>query len=133
MTRSPHGHHDNVPGARELRSRETPAETVLWDALRNRGLVGLKFRRQHPIGPLVADFCCQDLRLVVEVDGGIHKTQREHDTEREALLGAAGYRVVRVRNEEVMDALPAVLDRIRTVAAECLPVPPAERGRTRGW
>jgi leucyl-tRNA synthetase len=82
---------------------------------------------------LVADFCCQDLRLIIEVDGGIHETQREYDTEREALLSAAGYRVVRVRNEEVMDALPVVLERIRTAAAECLTVPPAERGRTRGW
>ena len=98
-------------------SRQTPVELSLWDALRNRRLAGLKFRRQHPIGPFVADFCCPDRRLIVELDGAVHATKREHDAEREALLTAAGYRILRFTNEAVRDDLPAVLEIIRAAAA----------------
>jgi very-short-patch-repair endonuclease len=60
MTHDRHSHRDNVLIARELRGRQTAAERLLWSALRNRKPNGLKFRRQHPIGPFVADFCCPD-------------------------------------------------------------------------
>jgi len=126
-------HRFNVPGARELRTRQTPAEALLWDALRSRRLAGLKFRRQHPIGPFVADFCCPERRLIVEVDGGIHDAQFDHDAEREALLITAGYRVLRIRNEAILDALPSVLEQIREVASEQRTIPPAVRNRTGGW
>jgi very-short-patch-repair endonuclease len=72
-------HRDNIPAARELRTRQTPAESILWDALRGRRLAGLKFRRQHPIGTFVVDFCCPDRRLAIELDGPVHAEQREHD------------------------------------------------------
>jgi very-short-patch-repair endonuclease len=58
--------------ARELRKVMTPAEKMLWQQLRGRGLNGLKFRRQHPLGNLIVDFYCAEHRLVIEVDGGIH-------------------------------------------------------------
>jgi hypothetical protein len=65
--------------ARNLRQRETPTEEILWQAIRNRRLNNLKFRRQHPIAnsAFVADFFCYDAQLVIEVDGGIHQTQLE--------------------------------------------------------
>jgi very-short-patch-repair endonuclease len=85
-----HGHRHNVPAARELRARETSVEDVLWEELRGRRLDGMKFRRQHPIGAFVADFCCTECRLVIELDGGIHAEQREHDAEREAILASSG-------------------------------------------
>jgi very-short-patch-repair endonuclease len=110
-------HRDNVPAARELRERQTPAEEVLWEALRGRRLAGLKFRRQHPIGPFVVDFCCPDRRLAIELDGTVHATQGEHDAEREALLVAAGYRVLRFPNEAIRDNFPAVLEAILHAAA----------------
>jgi 5-methyltetrahydrofolate--homocysteine methyltransferase len=106
---------------------------VLWGALRDRRLDGLKFRRQHPIGPLVADFCCPDRRLIIEVDGSVHETQADHDAERERLLVAAGYRVLRLRNETVLNELPTALAQIRAAALALPPVPPPERSRTRGW
>src|SRR5256885_1095580 len=69
-------------GARRLRRNETEAENILWQQLRNRKLEGLKFRRQFPIGPFFADFCCLERKLIVEVDGGQHKENRENDENR---------------------------------------------------
>src|SRR3954463_13277355 len=94
-------HRHNVPSARLLRARETWAEDLLWESLRGRRLDGLKFRRQHPIGPFVVDFCCTERRLAIELDGGVHADQREHDAEREAILITAGYTVFRFPNEQV--------------------------------
>ena len=125
-------HRYNVPSARELRTHQTPAEVMLWDALRNRRLAGLKFRRQHPVGPFILDFCCPELRLAIELDGAVHTTQREHDAEREELLSAAGYTILRFPNEAIQHDLPAVLETIRNAAHE--PVPPSQRvARTTGW
>ncbi|MFN8593696.1 MAG: endonuclease domain-containing protein [Thermomicrobiales bacterium] len=125
-------HRDNVPGARDLRARQTPPEVVLWEALRNRRLDGLKCR-QHPVGPFVLDFCCPDRRLAVEIDGGVHDEQRAYDAEREALLEAAGYRVLRFANEAVWSDLAGVLAAIRDAALSQPPRPPQPIPRTAGW
>jgi very-short-patch-repair endonuclease len=98
--------------ARGMRRDGTPAEEVLWQALRNRGL-GVKFRRQHPVGRFILDFWCADHRVVVELDGGIHDRQQERDAERTAVLASFGYRVIRFRNEEILDDLPGVLRRLK--------------------
>jgi very-short-patch-repair endonuclease len=116
MTRNRSNHRDNIPAARDLRARQTAAEVILWDALRSRRLDGLKFRHQHPVGPFVVDFCCPEHRLAIELDGVIHNAQREHDAERESLLIAARYKVVRFPNETVTENLPAVLAVIRAAA-----------------
>jgi very-short-patch-repair endonuclease len=121
---------DNVPAARELRTRQTAAELVLWEALRNRQLDGLKFRRQHPVGPFVLDFCCPHRRLAIEVDGGIHDEQREQDAERERLLAAAGYRVLRFPNEAVTSDLASVLEAVRAAVADQPRLPPQRVPRT---
>ncbi|MGA8584464.1 MAG: DUF559 domain-containing protein [Roseiarcus sp.] len=63
--------------ARVLRQSQTHAEASLWRALRGRGLDGLKFVRQEPIGPYFADFVCRDKRLVVEIDGATHSTDED--------------------------------------------------------
>ena len=103
-----------VHAARDLRRGMTPAEEKLWEALRGRRLAGLKFRRQHPLDRFILDFYCVDLRLVVEVDGGIHATpdQAARDEERTMWLNALGIRVLRVTNEEVENDLAGVLRRI---------------------
>jgi very-short-patch-repair endonuclease len=110
----------------QLRRAMTPAEAVLWDALRGRKFGGLKFRRQHALGPYVLDFCCPERRLVVEVDGAIHDDpeQRAYDADRDEHLAAFGYRTVRVTNGEVFHHLAGVLARIAAaagVAADALP------------
>ncbi len=100
--------------ARLLRKEATEAERVLWEGLRGRRLQGLKFLRQYPIGPFIADFCCRDRRLVVEVDGEVHRMelQAAKDTERDLYLRGQNYMVLRFTNEDVLTDLKTVLRRI---------------------
>jgi very-short-patch-repair endonuclease len=70
--------------ARELRVEQTPAEQQLWQQLRAKRFVGFKFRRQVPIGRYIVDFVCFDAKLIVELDGGQHLENREHDETRDA-------------------------------------------------
>ena len=107
-----------VPVARELRARETAAEDLLWKALRDRRLDGFKFRRQHPVGRFVVDFCCLERRLAIEVDGEIHARQQQRDAERDALLTGIGWRVLRIPNAEVQTDFHRVLAKIRTALRE---------------
>jgi very-short-patch-repair endonuclease len=102
--------------ARRLRAEPTPAEEALWQALRAGRLDGLRFRRQHPVGRFVLDFCCPAIRLVVEADGGIHDEQVERDEARAEVLHAFGYTTVRIRNEEVLADLPSALAKISAAA-----------------
>ena len=112
--------------AKELRQVGMSAERQLWERLRGQQLDGLKFRRQHPIGHCIVDFYCAEARLVVELDGGIHTTQREWDVERTAILEAQGYRVIRFWNEVVIGEIDAVLAEIAVaVRGEPSPSPGA--------
>ena len=97
--------------AKELRQPLTPSEQRLWSALRNRQLAGLKFRRQHPIHRAIADFCCAELKFIVEVDGPIHnrKEQASHDQVRDAWLREQGYTILRLTNEDIDSYLEASL------------------------
>ena len=87
--------------ARELRRDATDAENHLCKRLRNRQL-GFKFRRQYPIGPYFADFCCREGRLVVELDGEQHAAAEQHDLRRTTYLAERGYRLVRFSNQEAL-------------------------------
>ena len=106
--------HYIIEVSRELRKRSTLAERVLWSRLRNRGLKGLKFYRQHPFGRYVADFYCAALRLVIELDGEIHESpeQREYDKIRTAELNDRGLTVLRFQNEAVFSNIQGVLREI---------------------
>ncbi len=98
----------SVTTARNLRRKMTEAELKLWNALRDRQLAGHKFRRQHPIGPYVADFYCEAKRLIVEVDGGQHTTNKQADAERTEWLKTRSYRVIRFWNSDVLTNLEGV-------------------------
>ena len=98
------------PHAAPLRRRATDAERTLWFALRGRRLEGCKFRRQWTLGPFVVDFCCLEMHLVVEVDGGQH--DEEWDAPRTAWLQSQGYRVIRFWNNDVLTNLDGVLQSI---------------------
>ena len=104
--------------ARELRHGQTPIEERLWRELRSRQLVGMKFRRQHPIGSFIVDFYCADKRLVVEIDGDSHADQIAYDKRRTKWLEDHGYRVIRFTNREVLNQLSAVLEKIMRVCSE---------------
>ncbi len=100
---------------RRLRTEGTEAEAALWQLLRNRKLIGCKFRRQVPIGRYVADFYCHERKLVVELDGGVHADpdQQAHDQNRDAFLLSVGLRILRLTNEDVLGPPEKVLDQIR--------------------
>jgi very-short-patch-repair endonuclease len=97
--------------ARELRKRTTDAERLLWQLLRNRQIVGAKFRRQHPIPPYILDFYCHEHRLAVEIDGGQHNQPLgiKRDRRRTEFLEQQGIRVLRFWNHEVLSETEAVL------------------------
>ncbi len=94
--------------ARELRANSTWPEKIVWGKLRAGRLGGLKFRRQHPIGPYVVDFFCHEIGLVVEIDGASHEDRAEKDRERAAYFEQQGLRVFRVTNADVMSDPEAV-------------------------
>ncbi len=99
--------------AAELRKEMTPAEKKLWAVLRAGRLEGVTFRRQHAIGQYIADFCSPKQKLIIELDGSVHRSREEADAERTAALQAVGYRVLRFWNSRVMDDLQGVLAEIR--------------------
>lgn len=100
--------------ARELRQKQTPAEALLWQLLRNRQLLGFKFRRQHQFGDYVADFYCHEAGLVVECDGPVHEPndQWHHDQNRDAYMIAQGLRVLRLANEHILNETEKALEKI---------------------
>ena len=106
--------------ARDQRGEPTRAEALFWQAVRNRRFAGLKFKRQMAIGPYVADFCCFEQKLIVELDGEPHETleARTRDAIRTAFLKGEGYRVLRFPNERVLGNLEFVLREI--ASALCL-------------
>ncbi len=109
-----------VSRARVLRRALTPPEARLWVCLRRRALAGLKFRRQHPVGPYVLDFYCAEAKLAVEVDGQHHgeAERAEHDQRRTAWLATQGITELRIAAEDVRVNLDGVLTWIRTNAEE---------------
>ena len=100
--------------ARSLRRDDTGTEQRLWNALRSRRLNGLKFVRQLPVGPYIADFACRTERLVIEVDGATHSSEEEiaHDEARTAYLNHNGWQVMRVWTDDVVRNLDDVLEEI---------------------
>lgn len=110
--------------ARALRARQTDAELRIWYHLRARRFMGLKFRRQVPMGRYIVDFLCHECRLIVELDGGQHAEQIEADRVRDAWLESQGYRVVRFWNHEVWQELDAVLEQLRLAVEEALTLSP---------
>ena len=98
--------------ARELRNSATDAEQRLWQHLRLKQLGGFKFRRQVPVTGYIADFLCHELKLIVELDGGQHVEQSAYDKQRTLVLEAAGYRVLRYWNDDVLLRTSCVLEDI---------------------
>lgn len=112
--------------ARELRKRETIPEKIIWTFLRNRHFLNLKFRRQHQIGLYVVDFYCDELKLILELDGSVHfnKEQKERDKFRDEYLKSEGFTVFRFENNVVLYNLELLFEKI-----EKLYIPPSPSGR----
>ncbi|GIW93854.1 MAG: hypothetical protein KatS3mg110_1895 [Pirellulaceae bacterium] len=107
---------ESIRKARELRARQTKAERLLWNVLRNRRLCGLRFRRQHPIGPFIVDFACIEKRIVIELDGGYHDDVYDSDLRRQKKIERMGWLMLRFRNEDVLRDAEAVAIAIARVS-----------------
>ena len=108
--------------ARHLRRNMTDAERHLWRQLRERQVLGCKFRRQHPVGPYVADFASIDSMMVVEVDGGQHAGSTE-DIKRTRFIEVSGYCVLRFWNNDVLTNIGGVIGVIETALIKRRPHP----------
>lgn len=104
-----------VGRARKLRRKLTLPEVLLWQAIRGEKLDGARFRRQHPIGPYILDFYCDEAKLAVEVDGAAHDhpDQMAHDRARTAWLTLRRIRVYRIAARDVLENLEGVLTSVR--------------------
>lgn len=107
--------------ARQLRSNQTPAEELLWLYLRAHRFMGLKFKRQKPVGNYIVDFICHSPKMIIEIDGGQHVEQAGYDRQRDAWLQQEGFVVLRFWNNEVLQETEAVLERIRQAVVTLAP------------
>ncbi len=104
--------------AGELRKQTTPAERKLWAYLRLLREEGIRFRRQHAIGPFITDFCAPRKKIIIELDGSQHLEQEEYDQDRTNYLELQGYKVIRFWNNDVMNNIEDVIRSIRYMLEE---------------
>lgn len=102
--------------AKRMRREPTYPEYRLWMKLRSGQIGGLRFRRQHPIGPYIVDFFCARAKLAIELDGVSHDDRAAYDDQRTGFLDASGVRVIRFADDEVLTNLDNVL---QVIASEC--------------
>ena len=100
------------PHARRMRKNPTHAENLLWNEIKNKKLNGIKFRRQHAVEYFIVDFYTRDFNLIIEVDGDVHNEKEEEDKSRQAFLEGSDFKVIRFSNEEILNSMKSVLERI---------------------
>ena len=105
---------------KKLRNNSTEAENILWEHLRKRKLLGLKFKRQYSIDHFVTDFYCSEFKLAIELDGGIHSSKdvKEHDENRDGYLREFGIIILRIKNNMVINDIEKTLEIIKEKALE---------------
>jgi very-short-patch-repair endonuclease len=120
--------------AREMRKNPTDAEKLLWTHLRKLRAEGIIFRRQHPIDFFIADFFCHSLKLIIEVDGGIHSiiSSIAHDDSRSGELERFGIKIIRFKNEEIINNIDSVTSNIKLIIRELTSPSHSGRGGQRG-
>ncbi|HEU5290587.1 MAG TPA: endonuclease domain-containing protein [Cyclobacteriaceae bacterium] len=101
--------------AKELRNRLTEPEKILWEKLRLSKIDGYRFKAQHPISEFIVDFYCHKAKLIIEIDGGYHNKseQREYDLNRSNILNEFGLRIIRFKNEDVLNRIDFVIEEIK--------------------
>ena len=110
--------------AKDLRKNQTDAEQKLWQYLRANRFYGLKFKRQQPIGKYIADFVCFEHKIIIELDGSQHFDNTDYDNERTKFINNAGYKLIRIWNNDIFENIEGVLEYIKNS------LPPL-RGRVR--
>jgi very-short-patch-repair endonuclease len=121
--------------AQRLRRLQTHCEWRMWNELQARRLAGMKFRRQHPMGPFIIDFYCPALRLAIEIDGPIHESRRSEDAARQGFLERQGLSFLRFTTDEVEQRLETCVESIRTAVERLAPHPqtPSSAARRGGF
>ena len=99
--------------ARILRKDQTKAEKIIWELLRNRKFMDLKFRRQHVIEGFVLDFYCHELRLGLEIDGSVHLKKKEYDALRQNIIESEGITIIRIANNEITKDKKSILVKLK--------------------
>ena len=122
MKQTPYSHNDkNQKILRQsLRNNTTSAEAILWRVLKGKQVDGLKFRRQFGVGPYVLDFYCPEIKLGIELDGGIHKSEEvyKYDETRTRFLSENGIEVLRFDNEVVYRNTEEIIEEIKRVRSD---------------
>ena len=116
-----------LTNAKSLRQNQTDAEQKLWYHLRAHRFMGLKFKRQKPLGHYIVDFICVEQKLIIELDGGQHAEQKAYDSVRDTWSRGEGFTVLRFWNNEVMRDMEGVLEQIRLTLSPD-PSPASGRG-----
>ena len=112
--------HFNKPGVKEkrrqLRQQQTLPEKIIWEHVRNRRLLGYKFRRQYSVDQYIIDFYCPELKLAIEVDGSVHDSEEQklYDKKRQQKIEFYGIKFIRIKNEELMDNPNMAFERIES-------------------
>ncbi len=103
---------NSVEKARNLRRDQTKPEDIFWNKVRNRNFLGLKFRRQVPIDKYIADFVCEQEKLIIELDGDQHAENEIYDEQRTQILESHGYRVIRFWNADIYKDINRVFEEL---------------------
>ena len=108
---------DQIARARQLRREQTKAEARAWWLLRSRNLAGFKFRRQHPVGPFFADFCCAELKLIIELEGSVHSQPSvvKADINRDQFFQREGYVIAHFSNGMLLKAPQEFITRVKNL------------------
>jgi type I restriction enzyme M protein len=113
--------------ARALRKDQTEAEKIIWERLRKRKFMSLKFRRQHVVEGFVIDFYCHELKLGIEVDGGVHLKRKNYDQLRQEVIESEGISIIRITNKEIMEDKKTVLKKLgKAIGSSLTPLPLGE-------
>ena len=115
--------------AGRLRKQPTESERILWQHLRKRQIGGYRFLRQHPLYYehnnndhffFVPDFYCPEIKLIIELDGGVHLRQKERDENRDKILESRGFKILRINNEDLLN-IEIIKEKILNfIERECL-------------
>jgi very-short-patch-repair endonuclease len=99
--------------AKQLRKGPTKTEKIVWELIRNRKFMGLKFRRQHVIEGFVLDFYCHEMKLGIEIDGGIHFRRKDYDRLRQEVIESESVNLIRITNKQIAENKRAILEKIK--------------------
>jgi very-short-patch-repair endonuclease len=113
-----------IEAASLLREDMTRCEDLLWERIKGKQIYGLRFRRQHPIDIFIADFYCHRIRLIVEIDGEIHNSQKDYDIGRSAEMEKYDIKVIRFTNKDVEFNIEMVIRNIGIIVKERISSPP---------